>query len=95
MPYNHLHHRAEREDGSPVMMTMLDACLLGIQDRGLVDRQYGYGMIGRGQRRGNDDEVKLSLVDQLGRHYSRKAIFKYLRENGAQFWYEIDGYFIG
>ncbi|KAG4410794.1 hypothetical protein IFR04_016070 [Cadophora malorum] len=94
LPYNYLHHRAESTDGSPAMMTMLDACSLAIQDRGLVDINYGYGPRQQGDRKRKGD-IKLSLVDQLTRHKDRKEIFTYLREKGAQFWYEIDGYFIG
>jgi len=94
LPYNYLHHRAESTDGSPAMMTMLDACRLAIQDRGLVDTKYGYGLLQQGDRKRKDD-IKLSSVDQLTRHKDRKEIFTYLREKGAQFWYEIDGYFIG
>jgi hypothetical protein len=94
LPYNHLHHRAESQDGSPAMMTMLDACSLSIRDRGLVDHKYGYGLIQQSDRTKNED-IKLGTVDQLGRHYSRKAIYKHLREKGAQLWWELDGYFIG
>lgn len=93
LPYNYLHHRAQSTDGSPAMMTMLDACRLAIQDRGLVDNLYGYGPWQQGDRK-RKEEIKLSLVDQLTRHKDRKKIFAYLREKGAQFWYEIDGYFI-
>jgi len=93
-PYNHLHYRGESSlDGHPGMMTMLDACNLSIKDRGLVDPMYGYNT-DHGTAHGRQDKIRLGLVDQLGRHYSRKDIFRYLREKGAQLWYELDGYFI-
>jgi hypothetical protein len=94
LPYNHLHHRAESQDGSPAMMTMLDACSLSIQSPGLVDHKYGYGLLQKSDR-SEEEDAKLGTVDQLGRHYSRKATYKYLREKGAQLWWELEGYFIG
>jgi len=83
LPYGYLHHRAESTDGSPAMMTMLDACSLAIQDRGLVDINHGYGLRQQGDRKRKED-IKPSLVEYLTRHKDRKEPFTYLRDKGAQ-----------